>query len=386
MGNIGPERQLELFVGSIRGQRSEIPVIPEALEAKAREVLRPEVYDHLGGGAGSESGTRGNVEAFERWRIVPRVCRDIADRELSISLLGMDLPTPILLSPMGALGMIHPDGDLGAARAAATFGIPPIISTAATTPLEEIAVALGDTPGLFQLYPPPDPAISISLVKRAEQAGLKAVVITVDTIVLGWRERDLQSGYLPFTRVGAAANLTDDPEFAARQGPSQAEQEALLKRMFYVFNQRVTWDGIDEIRKHTSLPVLLKGVLHPEDAKEAVRRGIDGIVVSTHGGRQLDSAVASLDALPRVVDAVNGRIPVLLDSGVRRGVDVLKAMALGASAVLLARPFMWGLAIAGEQGVREVLHNTLAHLDVALALTGYRSVRDVDASCLERTA
>ena len=380
----GPERQMQVYLAGMQGQRPVLPVSSEALEQLANTKMSPEARGYIAGGAGSEDTIRANRAAFQRWRIVPRMLRDVSQRDLSTQLLGMDLPFPVLLAPIGVQSIAHPEAEVAVARAAASLGFPFILSTASSKSLEEVSSAMGETLHWFQLYWGKDHELSASFVKRAELAGYKAVVVTLDTPLLSWREQDIQQAYLPFLLGEGLANYLSDPVF--RQALPQPPEEnpfAAIRHFIDIFsNPALTWGHLNFLRQHTSLPILLKGILHPDDARKALEYGMDGIIVSNHGGRQVDGARAALDALPDVVSAVQDKIPVIFDSGIRRGADVLKALALGAKAVLLGRPYMWGLALAGEQGVQEVLQNFLADLDLTLALSGYTSFKELDVSAL----
>ena len=374
-------RQLEIYE---RG--SAVPVAPEELERRAGEALSPEAFGYLSGGAGAEETMRANLDAFRRWRIEPRVLRDLSCRDWRTTLLDTPLPAPVLLAPLGVQGILHADGELASARAAAAFGIPVILSSASSVPMEDVAEAMGDAPRWFQLYWSADPDVAVSFLGRAERAGFRAIVVTVDCPILSWRERDLANAYSPFLHGQGIANYLSDPAFRAKlPRPPEQDPAGAIARFAQIFgNASLTWDDLPFLRRHTRLPLLLKGILSPDDAARAVDAGMDGIVVSNHGGRQVDGAVASLDALPRVLERVAGRAPVLLDGGVRRGADACKALALGASAVLLGRLFAWGLAVAGETGVREVLLNFLADLDLTLGLAGCVSPADLRPGLLRR--
>jgi len=380
----GLQRQLEIFRQGLIGQRETFPISPDALEEAARAVLRPEAYDYVAGGAGSESTVRANRDAFERYRLIPRVLRDVSERDLRIELFGRCYPAPVLIGPVGVQKIIHSDGELAVARAAAALGVPFILSTVSSYPMEQVAQAAGDAPRWFQLYWSRDPDVAASFVRRAEAAGYQAIVITVDTCLLAWRDRDLSHAYLPFMQGEGLANYFTDAAFRAAlaQPPEQDPGAAILHFAQIFGNPALTWDDLGFIRQHTRLPILLKGILHPDDAREALRRGVDGIIVSNHGGRQVDGAIAALDALPGVVEAVDGRVPVLFDGGIRRAADVLKALALGAAAVLLGRPVMWALAIGGADGVQTYLRNFLAELDLSLGLLGCCSVKEVPQAML----
>jgi isopentenyl diphosphate isomerase/L-lactate dehydrogenase-like FMN-dependent dehydrogenase len=296
----------------------------------------------------------------------------------------MKLPAPLLLGPVGVQELFHPEAEVAVARAAASLGIPFALSTVSSKPIEEVGKALGTTTGLFQLYWGRDREVSASMVKRAEAAGYKAIILTLDTPMLAWRERDLSHAYLPFLHGQGLANYRTDPVFRSQiKVPPEEDPRPAIARWSEIFsNPSLNWSDLNWLRQQTRLPIVLKGILHPEDAERALDAGADGIIVSNHGGRQVDGSIAALDALPGVVAAVKGRVPVLFDSGIRRGADAVKALALGARAVLLARPYIWGLAVAGEAGVREVLLNFMADFDLTLALSGHRCCGDLKAAAL----
>jgi isopentenyl diphosphate isomerase/L-lactate dehydrogenase-like FMN-dependent dehydrogenase len=383
--SLGVQRQMEIYLTGMKGHKPAQPVAPEELEERAREVLPPPAYVYVAGGAGGEETVRANRDAFRRWCIVPRFLRDVSRRELGVELLGRRLPAPVLLAPVGVQSMLHPEAELAVARAARSLGLPMVLSTVSSTPLEVVAEALGDSPRWFQLYWPKDPALAASLVGRAERAGYAAVVVTLDTYLLGWRERDLQQAWLPFAHGQGIANYLTDPVFrAALPAPPEKDPAAAARHFLdVVSNPALTWQDLTWLRRQTRLPILLKGLLHSDDARQAVDHGVEGVIVSNHGGRQVDGAVASLDALPAVAEAVAGRAAVLFDSGIRRGADVFKALALGAQAVLLGRPYCWGLAVGGEQGVRDVLRNLLADVELTLGLAGCASCADVRRDYLQ---
>ena len=418
MKGVGERRQEEIY---LTGARGEPPVIPvgAGLEERARQSMSARAFAYVAGGAGLESTVAANRTAFERLRIVPRVLRDVSTRDTSVSLFGTTLSTPLLLAPVGVLELVHADADLAVARAAAAEGVPMIFSNQASIPMEECAAAMGDSPRWFQLYWSTSNDLVASLVSRAEKAGCTAIVATLDTTLFGWRPRDLDLGHLPFIEGKGLAQYTSDPVFNALVDeaeapplgpPSLAGLQTLFSlarafpgsflgnlrsprpraavRLFTEIYSRpsLQWSDLAFLRELTSLPILLKGVLHPDDARAALDHGVDGLVVSTHGGRQVDGAIASVDALPDVVAAVEGRIPVLLDSGIRSGADVFKALSLGATAVLVGRPYVYGLAIAGEDGVRQVLRNLAADFDLTLGLAGCVSVADLSPDYLSRVS
>ncbi|HET8625376.1 MAG TPA: alpha-hydroxy-acid oxidizing protein [Gemmatimonadales bacterium] len=372
--SLSSDRQLEIF-----RQGSLVPVAAEKLEATARASLPPEVFDYLSGGAGAEATMHANLDAFRRWQIVPRVLRDVSTRDWSISLLGAKLPAPVLLAPIGVQGILHPDADVASGRAAASLDLPLILSTVSSKSIEEVASAMGDTPRWFQLYWSSDLELAESFLSRAERGGYGAIVVTVDAHVLGWRERDLANAYSPFVQGHGAANYLTDPVFRRRLGIDPAADPSAAARLLADLfgNPALDWASIAWLRERTRLPVVIKGILAADDAARAVDVGAAAIVVSNHGGRQVDGAIGTLDALPDVVDRVAGGIPVLLDGGIRRGADAFKAIALGAAGILLGRPYAWGLAIGGEAGVREVLLNFLSDLDLTFALSGCSSTAEV---------
>jgi lactate 2-monooxygenase len=384
--NYGMERQLQIYMAGLQGQKPALPVAYEALEAEARAKLSPEAFAYVAGAAGAEDTTRANREAFTRWRIVPHMLRNVASRYLSVEVLGQRLPTPVILAPIGVLSVVHPEAEAAVARAAASLGLPFALSTVSSKPMEQVAEIAGSATRWFQLYWGRDPELTASMLARAEAAGYSALVVTLDTSMLGWRERDLQNAYLPFLLGEGLANYFTDPVFrkSLPQPPEENPQAAIMRWVAVYSNPSLTWSDLTFLREHTRLPILLKGILHPEDAARALDAGMDGIIVSNHGGRQVDGAIAALDALPHVVAAVRGRAPVLFDSGIRRGADVVKALALGARAVLLGRPYVYGLALAADAGVREVTQNLLADFDFTLGLSGYASVEELSPEALVR--
>ena len=358
------------------------PVGAAAWEELAQEVLDPGPFGYIAGGAGNESTMRANLEAFERRRLRPRMLSGNAERDISVEVLGTTSPVPFFLAPIGVLSIAHPDGEVACARAAASMRIPFVLSSAASHSIEEIAEAMGDAPRWFQLYWVNDRDICASFVRRAEGAGYSAIVVTLDTLSLGWRPRDLRNAYLPFLSGQGCAQFFTDPVFRAKlDAPPEEDQLTAAAMMLSTFpNLGLTWSDLSWLRGQTKLPLLVKGVLTADDARRAVEAGIDGIVVSNHGGRQVDGAVASLDALVEVRAAVD--VPLLVDGGVRGGADVLKALCLGADAVLLGRPYAYGLAVGGEEGVLAVLLQFAAEADLTLALLGARGADELDASWL----
>jgi isopentenyl diphosphate isomerase/L-lactate dehydrogenase-like FMN-dependent dehydrogenase len=383
----GMQRQQQIYTLGLTGGGLSIPISLALLEQKAKEILSPPAFDYVAGGAGGEDTVRANREAFYRRRIVPRMLRDVSQRDLSVELFGVQLPAPVILGPVGVQGILHAEGELASARAAAGLGLPFTLSTAASRPMEEVAQAAesaGNGVLWFQLYWGKNPELTASMLQRAERAGYKALVVTLDTSMLAWRERDLQHAYLPFILGQGLANYFSDPVFRSLlpQPPEQNPAAAIQLWSTLFSNTALTWSDISFLRKHTSVPIILKGILHPEDAARGLDAGVDGLIVSNHGGRQVDGAIATLDALPAIVREVHEQIPVLFDGGIRRGADVFKALALGARAVLLGRLYAWGLAVAGEQGVRDVVQNLLADFDLTLALSGHTSCGALDSIAL----
>jgi lactate 2-monooxygenase len=367
---------------------AEWPVSPEDWEAGARDRLEQGPFDYVAGGAGSEATVRANREAFERRRLRPRMLTGNAERDLSVEVLGLRSPAPFLLGPVGVLSIVHPEAELGVARASKATGVPMVLSSAASTSLEDVAAVLGETQRWFQLYWWGDRELAGSLVDRAGAAGYSAIVVTLDTLTLGWRDRDLHNGYLPFLQGEGLAQFFSDPLFRERLAatPEEDVQTASLMALAAFPNLALTWSDLAWLRERTQLPVVLKGILTAEDARLALDHGVDGIVVSNHGGRQVDGAVASLDALVEVRDESGPDATVLMDSGIRRGADVLKALALGADGVLLGRLYAYGLAVGGAAGVEAVIRQLAAEIDLTLALAGVRSVREVEPSMVVAAA
>jgi lactate 2-monooxygenase len=378
--------QYEIYLAGVGGQVPDLPLSYDALVERARERLSDGPFGYVAGAAGSEGTMRSNAEAFRRWQIVPRMLRDVGVRDLATELFGSTLPAPVLLAPVGVQSIVHPDGELATARASATTGVPYIHSTAASHSIEDAAEANGDGTRWFQLYWPSDPEIAKSFLDRAEAAGYSAIVVTLDTTLLAWRPRDLQGGYLPFLKGEGVANYFSDPVFrAGLEKPPEEDLEAAVGKWVLAFsNPSISWDKLSFLRDSTELPILLKGILHPDDARLAVEHGMDGVIVSNHGGRQVDGAIGTLDALPAVAEIVPDGFPVLLDSGIRSAADAFKALALGASAVLLGRPYVWALAAGGEDAVAQYLRGFLAELDLTLALSGHTSPASVGPDVLRR--
>ena len=416
MSDPGRTAQTDIYLRGLGGERPAVPTALDELERAAERAVSPQAWGYVAGGAGTGATMRANREAFDRWRIVPRMLRDASERDLSVELLGHKLAAPLLLAPVGVLEMVHRDADLAVARAASASNVPMIFSNQASVPMERVAAALGDTPRWMQLYWSTSDEVVASFVHRAEQCGCTAIVLTLDTTMLGWRTRDLDLAWLPFMRGMGIAQYTSDPVFRSQlatplpspsfrppinldtilallglgarahaAGLSLTQMRSAVQRFTATYSRpSLSWSDLSQLRGLTKLPIVLKGIQHPGDAHRAIDEGVNAIVVSNHGGRQVDGAIGSLDALPAIVDAVAKRIPVLFDSGVRTGADVFKAVALGATAVLLGRPYAYGLAIAGERGVREVIRNVIAELDLTMGLTGHRSLAEIPREALTR--
>jgi len=419
----GRRRQDTIYRAGVYGRRPRLPTSYRALARAAARRLDTRAHGYVAGGAGDEDTQRADRAAFDRWAVVPRVLRDVTTRDTSVELFGRRLPAPLLLGPVGALELVHPDADLAVARAAADLGVPMVFSNQASVPLETTAAAMGGSPRWMQLYWSTSDELVENLLGRAEAAGCEAVVVTLDTTMLGWRPRDLDLGHLPFALGKGLAQYTSDSvfrrlvaELVAAAGPPRDPQprptlaavralvgmarawpgpvpenlrsplpRASVETFLAIYSRpSITWADLAWLRARTRLPIVLKGVLHPDDARRAADEGADGLVVSTHGGRQVDRSIAALDALPGVVDAVGDRLPVLFDSGVRSGADVLVAVALGARAVLLGRPWVWGLGLAGEEGVRQVVGDVLGEFDLTLGLTGHTAVDQLTREVLVR--
>jgi lactate 2-monooxygenase len=375
--------QNEIYLKGLFGEMPALPFDWREMRDAALQVMSEQAIGYVEGSSGTEQTAQANRDAFNHWRLIPRMLRGVpAARDHSTSILGTDMPAPVMLAPIGVLSIVHPDAEPAVARAAGRLGVPFVVSTAASTAMEEVAAA-GDGPKWFQLYWPADRELAASFVARAEASGFTAIVVTLDTWQLGWRPRDLKTAYLPFLQSIGIANYVSDPVFTADLDP--ADPNAAVLKFVRVFNNpTLTWSDLAWLRSITSLPIVLKGLQHPDDVRRAVDAGVQGVVCSNHGGRQVDGAIGSLDALPGIVDAA-GELTVLFDSGARCGSDIAKALALGADAVLIGRPYVHGLAVAGEEGVHHVLRCLLADLDLQVGLAGYASVKELSPESLQRS-
>jgi len=413
------EHQARIFLRGGAGLTPPIPVDPLNLEEKAQKYMSPAAAAYIIGGAGRERTIAFNRQDFDRWRIVPRMLKDVGTRDTSIRFLGQTIASPLMLAPIGVLEMVHKKADLAVAAAAAATDTPMIISNQASFPMEAIARTLGETPRMFQLYWSKSNELVKSLVKRAEDIGSQAIVLTLDTTMLGWRNRDLEEAYLPFLRGQGIAQYTSDPIFqelvekfqpdpsASKPPVTPATLAMLLKQadnipgfflknltsgkalrsvsafIHYFVRPSLNWENLAFLKDCTSLPIILKGILHPDDAKLAVEHGAQGIIVSNHGGRQVDGAISAIEALPTIVSAVEGKIPIWMDSGIRTGADMFKAIALGAQAVCLGRPYVYGLTLAGKKGVQSVIQHLQAEFELTMGLAGCKNVAEIRQSPLE---
>ncbi|KKB36888.1 alpha-hydroxy-acid oxidizing protein [Bacillus thermotolerans] len=351
------------------------PVSFEEWEQKAASCMPAGGYGYASTGAGGGETGRRNEEAFAKWAIVPRMLSDVSNLDTSITLFGRTYPHPFLLAPIGMQKLSHEEGELASARAAEAMNVPFILSTVASHSIEEVAAAAPNGSKWFQLYWSNNEEVTFSMVERAEKAGYEAIVVTVDTIISGFRETDIRSEFSPLAKGVGKANYETDPAFmrSLAKHNEEAIVEALLEN---IATPSLHWNHIAKLKERTNLPVLLKGILHPDDARTAIEYGVDGLIVSNHGGRQLDGVIASIDALPAVAEAVQKQVPILLDSGVRRGIDAVKALALGADAVMIGRPFLYGLAAYGQQGVEKVLERFIEETRISLSLAGIAKLPD----------
>ena len=415
----GPDRQQSIYVAGVSGSRPLVPTDATHLQERAKGVISEEAFAYIAGGAGSGKTVKANRDDFDRWRIVPRMLREVSDRDTSIELFGRSHPSPFILSPIGVLEMVDGQADLAVARAARRTGVPMTLSNQASRPMEDVARELGDSTRFFQLYWSTSNDLVESFAERAEASGCSAIAVTLDTTILGWRTRDLDLAYLPFLRGKGIAQYTSDPVFTrmiagdgsdlpdvpqprptpaalktlvdlTRAYPdrfdralSSGKARAAVQTFVRIYSRpSLTWEDLGFLRERTSLPIVLKGILHPDDASRAVDEGMNGVWVSNHGGRQVDGATSTIAALPGIAEAVGGRVPIIMDSGIRTGADAFKALALGATAVGLGRPYCYGLALSGTEGVREVIENFQADFDLTMGLAGCRSVAEIGPEAL----
>jgi lactate 2-monooxygenase len=415
------DRQRAVYLSGAVGIRQKIPFDSALLEWRASEKMTPEAFAYIAGGAGLERTMAANIGAFDHWRIVPRMLRNVESRDLSADFFGKKILAPFFLAPIGVLEMAHPEADLAVAKAASAVGIPCIFSNQASVPMEQCAAAMGDSPRLFQLYWSRSNELVANFLRRAEACGCSAVVVTLDTSMLGWRTRDLDLASLPFLKGMGIAQYTSDPVFqrlldepddaprpktkltwdairtliaASRRHPGTFWENLrtgrgikAVRKFTQIYSRpNITWNDLPFLREHTHLPIILKGVLHPDDAKKALDYGVDGIYVSNHGGRQVDGSIGAIEALPKIAEAVREKVPVLFDSGVRGGADAFKAMALGASAVGIGRPYCYALAIGGQAGVEELLENWMADFELTMGLAGCKNVAEIEKEKILQSA
>lgn len=414
-----PDRQREIYTTGVSGMKPVIPFDNAALVEKARRNMSKEAFAYIAGGAGIQHSVENNRNDFNKWRIVPRMLQDVSERDTSVELFGQKLSIPLLLSPVGVLEMVNKEADIAVAKAASSLGVPMILSNQASRSMEATSAVMQDSHRWFQLYWSKSNELVESLVKRAEKSGCSAIVVTLDTTLLGWRTQDLDLQYLPFLRGKGIAQYTSDPVFqklldepddssAIQLKPkitletikflfelmsnypgsffenlrSQRPMKAVRKFINIYSRPSLTWEDLSFLREITDLPILLKGILHTDDARKALNYGVDGLIVSNHGGRQVDGSISSIAALPQIAAVVNGKIPILMDSGVRGGADIFKAINLGATAVCIGRPYVYGLAINGEAGVRDIIKNYWADFELTMALAGCKNIEEVRQATL----
>ncbi|MCZ4537662.1 alpha-hydroxy-acid oxidizing protein [Gordonia terrae] len=420
----GRARQNEIYTAGVYRRKPRVPTDFAELERRARRAMSARAWAYIGGGAGEGRTMAANRAALDRWAIVPRILRDVSQRNLEVELFGRRIPAPVLYAPVGAGSLAAPDADALIGRAAAELGVPYILSNQASVSMENVAAAMDDAnagaPRWFQLYWSTDDDLVDSLLERAAAIRAEAVVVTLDTTMLGWRPQDLNLGSLPFARGEGIAQYTSDRRFVdivaerlraaaddrpeislgaiatlisiTRNAPGRFLQNlrspqprAAVQTFLDIYSRpSLNWDDLAGLRARTALPIVLKGVLHPDDARRAVDAGVDGIIVSNHGGRQVDGAISTIDALDTIAPVVDGRIKVLIDSGIYTGSDVFKALALGADAACIGRPHMYGLALAGADGARDAVADIIAELDLTLGLSGHTDVADLDREALRR--
>ena len=410
------QRQRKIYLDGFAGKKPTTPVSYAGLEEKARQLLSPEAFAYLAGGAGSETTIDANRQALDKVKIHPRMLGGVQEVSMQLPWRAHTLPAPFMLAPIGVLELAHRDGDLAEARAAASLNIPMIISSQASYPMETIAKNLGSCPRLFQLYYSKSKELSRSFIRRAEAIDCSALVVTLDTTLLGWRVRDLSYGYNPFLHGKGIAQYYSDPVFNALPDPQADDSikptltlsliENLMRlnhripggwfnnlrsgkgmktvrKFTSIFNNPgINWDDIALIREWTALPIYLKGILRADDALKAASIGVDGIIVSNHGGRQIDGAIASVEALREILDVVKGKLDVWIDSGIRNGSDAYKCIALGATGVMIGRPHAMALACGGTQGVIDCVTNIMSELELNMALSGCRTINEINSSLI----
>ena len=380
--------QTLIYGAGLSGVQPTLPVDFATLKARAEAAMPPSVLNYVQGGCGDEFTQDENARAFHHWGMVPRMMVDCTERDLSIDLYGRKLASPLFMAPIGVTGIVTQDqhGDLAAARASAMTGVPLCASTLSNDPLEDVKRACGDTPALFQLYTPRDKDVAASLVGRAEAAGYDAIVVTLDTWVTGWRPRDLNVSNFPQLRGAVLTNYFVDPAF--RKLLAKAPEEDLrtaIGTWGATFGKVLTWDDLPWLKSLTKLPIVLKGICHPDDARRAVALGVDAIGISNHGGRQLDAAPAPVEMIAPVRAAVGGAVPLIVDGGVRGGEDIMRCLASGADFVLLGRAFLYAAAaLGGARGPAALIALLGDELDRAMTQSGCRRIAEIDGALLHR--
>lgn len=388
------EYELEIYRNGILLEQPPVATTnPNKLEAQARSILKPEAFNYVFGGAGEQSTMDSNRLAFRQWKLIPRVLRPTVPRDLKVKLFGKTYDSPVIMAPVGVMSAYHADRELGVASVCAELGVPFTLSTASTSTIEEVAAASGEgSPRWFQLYWPMDDEITGSILSRVKANGFSVLVVTLDTFTMAWRPLDLDGAFLPFVTGTGNSVAFSDPvfrrKFAAANDGDSPEDNVFAASQYFIsesFSGNAhRWEDLKLLRKHWDGPIVLKGILSPEDARLAVEYGMDGIVVSNHGGRQLDGAVASLEMLPEIVDAVGDKVTVMFDSGIRTGADIMKALCLGAKAVMVGRPVIYGLGIAGKDGAKHVLAGLLAELDQSMGLSCVQNVTELKRPMLRK--
>lgn len=383
MSQYGFEEELKIYLRADPG--SSLPIGIAAWRDRAYEVLSEGPWGYLEGSAGLEDTTAENRRALDQWRVRPRFGRNVEERDLSVTLFGQTWTSPLVMAPLGVQSILHPEAEHAAARAAAHLCIPFVLSTVSSVPMETIAQEMGDAPRWFQLYPSRSREVMESFIHRADEAGYSVLMVTMDTTMLGWRVRDLKNAYLPFLQGEGIANYVTDPAFrrVLAKPPEEDPMASIQAFLSTYVNPAFSWEDLADIRRMTRLPMVVKGLTHPDDVRRVRDAGADAVVVSNHGGRQVDGAIGALDALAEISAEPVG-LPLLMDSGIRSGADVFKALALGAQAVLVGRPYAYGLAAAGSEGVERVMRHLRAEFDLQMALAGYRTVREIGRHAVTR--
>ena len=383
MTDEGTKYQTKIFTGV---ENRKLPQSVDEWRERARSTLTKDAWDYLEGGAGEEDTVHENRSAFKKWRIRPRYLRDVSKRTMEAEFLGQNRESPFILAPIGVQSILHKDGEIASARAAAKMNMPFILSTVSSITMEEIVKKSPEGEKWLQLYPSKDKNIIRSFIKRAEKAGYRAIVVTADTTMLGWRERDLNNAYLPFLRGEGLANFFSDPEFRKRleKPPEEDLISAIMEFTSVYVNPSFSWKDFKEICSTTEIPVVLKGITHREDVELAFKSGARAVVISNHGGRQVDGAISSLDALEEVTESGDLKGEILFDSGFRHAADAIKAIALGASGILIGRPYAYALSVAGQEGIELYLEQVMAEMDLEMGLSGIKNLKELNRESLYR--